>query len=220
MQAELEAYIPTLMEREQVPGAAVAVVQDGKVVYQHGFGVREQGKPDPVTPETLMMIGSTGKSMTTMMMASVVDDGKMTWDTPAVSILPSFALSDAQLTPQVTMRHLVCNCTGVERRDIEMYFPSAPHTAEGMVEALRSFSFTGTLGESYQYSNQMVATGGYLAARAADGGTGDLLADYQTQMQRRGVDPVGLGNKPLSLAQSPAHPQQPPPQRRAADPPT
>jgi CubicO group peptidase (beta-lactamase class C family) len=89
MQAELEAYITTVMQREEVPGAAVAVVQNGQVVFQQGFGVRELGKPDPVTPETLMMIGSTGKSMTTMMMATVVDEGKMTWDTPAVSILPS-----------------------------------------------------------------------------------------------------------------------------------
>jgi CubicO group peptidase (beta-lactamase class C family) len=85
MRAELEAYITNLMQREQVPGASVAVVQDGKVVYQQGFGVRESGKPDPVTPTTLMMIGSTGKSMTTMMMATVVDEGKMSWDTPAIS---------------------------------------------------------------------------------------------------------------------------------------
>jgi CubicO group peptidase (beta-lactamase class C family) len=94
MRAELEAYITNLMQREQVPGASVAVVQDGKVVYQQGFGVRELDKPDPVTPTTLMMIGSTGKSMTTMMMATVVDEGKMSWDTPAISILPSFAVSD------------------------------------------------------------------------------------------------------------------------------
>jgi CubicO group peptidase (beta-lactamase class C family) len=69
MQAQLAGYITTVMQREQVPGAAVAIVQDGKVVYQQGFGVREKGKPDPVTPETLMMIGSTGKSMTTSTMA-------------------------------------------------------------------------------------------------------------------------------------------------------
>src|SRR6266545_1854601 len=56
MRAELEAYITTLMQREQVPGAAVAIVQNGRVVYEQGFGVRELGKHDPVTPETLMMI--------------------------------------------------------------------------------------------------------------------------------------------------------------------
>src|SRR5262252_1840586 len=82
LQAELAAYVRELMPRAAVPGAAVAVVQDGEVVYRQGFGGREIGKPEPVTPATLMMIGSTGKAMTTMMMATVVDDRKTRWDTP------------------------------------------------------------------------------------------------------------------------------------------
>ena len=83
------------------------------MVYLKGFGVRELGKPEPVTPDTLMMIGSTGKTMTTMMMATLVDDGKMTWDTPAVEILPNFAVADPELSQKITMRNLVCACTGV-----------------------------------------------------------------------------------------------------------
>jgi CubicO group peptidase (beta-lactamase class C family) len=206
MQAELTAYITTLMQREQTPGVAVAVVQDGKVVYEQGFGVRELGKPDSVTPETLMMIGSTGKSMTTMMMATVVDDGKMGWDTPAIHIYPAFAVSDSKLTPKITMRHLVCNCTGVARRDVEMFFPTAPHIAEGMVEGLRNFSFAGPFGQSFQYSNQMVATGGYLAARAATAHPSNLYDDYIAQMQRRVFDPIGMTSTTFSFATVQANP--------------
>jgi CubicO group peptidase (beta-lactamase class C family) len=217
MQAQLAAYITTVMQREQVPGAAVAIVQDGKVVYQQGFGVREKGKPDPVTPETLMMIGSTGKSMTTMMMASVVDDGKMTWDTPAISILPTFALSDPSLTPKVTMRQLVCNCTGVQRRDIEMFFPNTPRTAEGMIQGLKSFSFAGTFGKSYQYSNQMVATGGYLAARAATTQPSNLYDDYVAQMQRRVFDPIGMPSTTFSFEKVQANPNHATPHGQMAD---
>lgn len=65
--AEFEAYIVDAMERFNVPGAAVAVVQKDEIVYANGFGVRELGKDDLVTPETLMMIGSITKSMTTML---------------------------------------------------------------------------------------------------------------------------------------------------------
>src|SRR6266545_6044653 len=217
MQAQLAAYITTVMQREQVPGAAVAIVQDGKVVYEQGFGVRELGKPDPVTPETLMMIGSNGKSMTTMMMASVVDDGKMTWDTPAVDILPSFALSDPKLTSNVTMRQLVCNCTGVERRDIEMFFPNTPRTAEGMIQGLRDFSFAGTFGKSYQYSNQMVASGGYLAARAATAQLSNLYDDYVVQMQRRVFDPIGMASTTFSFDAVQANPNHATPHGQMAD---
>jgi CubicO group peptidase (beta-lactamase class C family) len=65
-----------------VPGAAIAVVQGGRVVFEKGYGVREKGKKAPVTPRTLFMIGSITKSLTSLLMAAAVDAGKMTWDTP------------------------------------------------------------------------------------------------------------------------------------------
>ncbi|MDY6893674.1 MAG: serine hydrolase domain-containing protein, partial [Chloroflexota bacterium] len=91
--AELEAYIVEAMERYEVPGAAVAIVKDGEIVYAKGFGVREMGGNDPVTPDTLMLIGSTTKTMTTMLMAQLVDDGMMDWDTPVVDIMPTFTVA-------------------------------------------------------------------------------------------------------------------------------
>jgi CubicO group peptidase (beta-lactamase class C family)/pimeloyl-ACP methyl ester carboxylesterase len=198
--ARLDNDIAGLMKRTQVPGAAVAVVQNGKVVYSKGFGVRELGKSDPVTPETLMMIGSTGKSMTTLMMATLVDDGKMTWDTPAVQIYPDFAVSDPGLTPKITMRETVSNRTGIQRHDLEMFFPSRPSTPEAVIRSLRNFAFDGEFGKKFGYINQMVATGGYIAAQAA-GGSGDLYADYLAQMQKRVFTPIGMASTTFSFAQ-------------------
>jgi CubicO group peptidase (beta-lactamase class C family) len=200
LSVRLTAYIDTLIVRERLPGASVAVVQNGRVIYEHGFGIRELGKPDPVTPSTLMMIGSCGKSMTTMMMATAVDEGKISWDTPAIHVLPSFAVSDSTLTARITLRHLVCNCTGVARKDLEATFPGRPRTAEDMIRALRTFPFVGTFGSSFQYSNQMVATGGYLAARAAAGaGARDLRSTYQTEMMKRVFDPIGMTHTTFSF---------------------
>jgi CubicO group peptidase (beta-lactamase class C family) len=164
-----------------------------------------------------MMIGSTGKSMTTMMMATVVDDGKMRWDTPVVSILPTFAVSDASFTPKITMRHLVCNCTGVQRRNIEMFFPSRSHTAEDMVQTLRTFSFSGNFGQSFQYSNQMVATGGYVAARAASPSPSNLYDDYVARMQRRVFDPIGMTSTTFSFDKVQANPNHATPHSRRVD---
>ena len=217
MTEDLTAYIGGLMRRDQVPGASVAVVQDGRVVYQQGFGLLDLSKPDPVTPSSLMMIGSTGKSMTTMMMATVVDDRKMRWDTPAVSVLPTFALSEARLTPKVTMRHLVCNCIGIERHDIGFFFATSPRTAEGVIRSLAKFPLVGTFGSTFQYSNQLVATGGYLAARVATGGIGDLYADYVTQMQRRVFDPIGMPHTTFSFDQIRSDPNHATPYGRTAD---
>ena len=72
-----------------IPGAAVGIVQNGQLVYAKGFGVANPETGAPMTPDTHMMIGSTGKTMTTMMMATLVDDGMMAWDTPAVDLFPT-----------------------------------------------------------------------------------------------------------------------------------
>jgi CubicO group peptidase (beta-lactamase class C family) len=132
--------------------------------------------------------------MTTMMMGTLVDEGLMEWDTPAVEVLPTFAVSDPAITEQITMRNLVCACTGVPRRDLEFIFNASELTAEDMVESLRSFRFFTEFGETFQYSNQMVAAGGYLATVAGGGTYGDLYPAYLDLMQTRIFDPMGMGS--------------------------
>jgi CubicO group peptidase (beta-lactamase class C family) len=198
MATELDLYIPKAMEQAGVAGAVVAVVQDGEVRYLRAFGVKELGKPDPVKVDTQMMIGSTGKSLTTLMMATMVDDGTMGWDTAAVEILPSFAVSDPELSRRITMRNLVCACTGVPRRDFELLFNARTLSAEDIVRSLHDFQFFTDFGEAFQYSNQMVAAGGYIAAVAAGAEMGGLLPGYAAELQRRVLNPIGMLDTTLS----------------------
>lgn len=198
--AELDAYIADALQKFGVPGAAVAIVQDGKIVHAKGFGVRDPATSAPVTPETRMMIGSTTKTMTTMMMATLVDDGKMTWDTPVVKFLPDFAVADPVLTPQITMRNMVCACTGVPRRDLELIFNSQQMTAQDVIKSVSTFQFFTKFGEAFQYSNQMVAVGGYAAIAAASGKSTDLYNTYAQTMQSRIFEPIGMPNTTLNFA--------------------
>ena len=176
---EFEAYVVDAMERLDIPGSSVSVVQGGEIVYANGFGVRERGKSGPVTPETLMMIVSVTKSMTTMLMATLVDDGLMDWDTPMVEVLPTFALADSQLTREITARNLVCACTGVPRRDFELLLNYDDLSAEDIIESLATFELFTDFGEAFQYSNQMVATGGYVAAAVVGAEYGSLYDGYE-----------------------------------------
>lgn len=201
MAKELDDHIPPAMQKAGIPGAAMAVVQNGKVVYLRAFGVKELGKPQPVTPDTQMMIGSTGKSLTTLMMASLVDDGKMSWDTPAQQILPSFAVADAELSKQITMKNLVCACTGVPRRDMELVFNLKTLGAEEIVQSLSSFQFFTKFGEAFQYSNQMVAAGGYIAAAAEGLNPHGLLAGYAAGLQKRVLTPIGMKHTTFFFSQ-------------------
>ena len=199
VKADLEDFITANLGPSKVPGAVVVVVQDGKVVYEGAFGVKELGKDDPMTIDTSMKIGSTGKSLTTMMMGVLVDESKMTWDTPAQEILPAFAVKDPELSKTITMRNLVCACTGVPRRDSELIFNASSLTAEDIIASLASFEFFTDFGEAFQYSNQMVGTGGYLAAMAGGAKEGDLFNGYQQVLQEKVLGPIGMNDTTISL---------------------
>lgn len=196
---ELRAYVEDALVRFDVPGAAIAVVQDDDVVFMEGFGVRERGKSDPVTPQTRLVIGSVNKTMTTMLLAQLVDEGLLAWDTPVQSILPQFAVADPALSEQITVRNLVCACTGVPRRDLEYFFNAGEMTAENVVESLRTFEFFTGFGEAFQYSNQLVAAAGWLAAAATGVEYGNLGNGYLTLVKERVFDPIGMANTTFSL---------------------
>lgn len=197
--AELEAYILEKMDQLDVVGASVAIVQGNEVVYAKGFGVRGGDSLEPVTPDTPMMIGSTTKTMTTMLMGILVDEGKLRWDEPVVNILPNFSLAKPDVTEQITVQNLVCACTGVPRRDFELIFNGHDLTAESIVESLSTFELFTDFGEAFQYSNQMVAAGGYVAAAAAGGEYGDLYNTYVSLMQERIFDPIGMNRTTFSF---------------------
>jgi CubicO group peptidase (beta-lactamase class C family) len=195
---EFEAFAADLLARLDIPGATIAVVQRGEVVYSGAFGVKAQDGSDLMTPDTLMMIGSSTKPFTTTMMASMVDEGLVAWETPAVEILPGFAFADPELTQQVTMQNLVCACTGVPRRDLELTFNANELTAEDVIGSLADFTMYTDFGETFQYSNQLVATAGYVAASAAGGIYGDLDDAYARELQNRVLDPLGMSRTTLS----------------------
>jgi CubicO group peptidase (beta-lactamase class C family) len=196
---ELDAFIEQARVKLDVPGAAIGIIEGGKVVYEKGFGTRTLGKKDPVTADTLFMIGSITKSMTTMMEATLVDAGKLAWDTPVTKVLPSFALGDADLTGKLAMWHTACACTGMPRRDMEFTFEFANVTPEQRIASMKTMKPTTGFGETFQYSNLMVAAGGYAAAHAYDDrhSIGDA---YDAVMKKNIFEPIGMKSTTLDFA--------------------
>jgi len=165
--AQLTAFIDTARLQAGIPGVTIAVVQAGKIVYEQGFGVKQLGvKAEPVTPDSLFMIGSVTKSLTSLLMAKLVDRGLFQWTTPVTQILPAFALGDPAVTQSLAMQHTVCACTGLPRQDLEFIFEYGKSTPEGRVASMKTIVPTTGFGETFQYSNTMVSTGGYVAAHA------------------------------------------------------
>jgi CubicO group peptidase (beta-lactamase class C family) len=190
--AQFEAYVADALLRYGVPGASIAVVQGGDVVYLNGFGVRAFGSTQPVTPDTLLMIGSVTKSMTTMLAATLVDDGSLTWDTRLVDVLPDFTVGDPELTKSLTVRDAFCNCAGIPGRDMELFFESNAFTPQGVVASLANVAPTAALGERFQYNNLLIGAAGYAVGVAAGGGAEDVALAYDVALRERVLGPIGM----------------------------
>ncbi|WP_170971993.1 serine hydrolase [Rhodobacter sp. SY28-1] len=197
--AALGSYVEENRVLFDVPGAVVAVVQDGEVLLVQGFGLRSAGGTELVTPDTRMMIGSVGKSMTTLLMAGLVEEGLLDWNQPVQDILPDFAVADPELSKTITVENLVCACSGVPRRDMEFLFNARELDAEAVIASLASFEFFTAFGEAFQYSNQLVATGGWVAAAAAGSRWGDLDDGYATALAKRVFEPLGMTRSTLDF---------------------
>ncbi|HEV3457428.1 MAG TPA: serine hydrolase domain-containing protein [Thermoanaerobaculia bacterium] len=189
--AEIERFVETGRKKLGVPGVAVGIVQGGKVVFAGGFGVRELGSPEAVDADTLFMIASNTKALTTLLLAKLVAEGRLTWETPVTSLLPSFRLGDADTTRRVLVKHLICACTGLPRQDLEWIFQFAGLTPEGALATLGTMQPTSKFGELFQYSNPMAGAGGFTAGHVLFPQL-ELGAAYDKAMQTYVFDPLGM----------------------------
>ena len=187
----LTGFVREAMTAMQIPGVAVAVVQGGEVVFSDGFGLCRLGHDEPVTPDTPFQIGSTTKALTTLMMASLIDQGKLTWKTRVRDLLPEFALADAAMTEQLELWHTVSASTGMPRQDAEFVFRHSGLSAEDRIAQMRQMRPTTGFGETFQYSNFLVAAGGYAAARAFDP-QATLTDAYDRALSKLVLEPLGM----------------------------
>jgi CubicO group peptidase (beta-lactamase class C family) len=189
--AELSRFVDDGRKKLGVPAVSIGVVQDGKVVFADGFGMRDiddKTKPDA---DTLYMIASNTKAMTTLMLAKLVDEGKLTWDTPVTKVLPSFRLGDADTTSRVLVRHLICACTGLPRQDFEWVFQFDGVTPEDALKTLGAMQPTSKFGELFQYSNPLASAGGYVGGHVAFPDR-ELGAGYDEAMRTLVFAPLGM----------------------------
>ena len=188
---QLKQFVDSARSQLDVPGIGLGLIDHGKVVFAGGLGVRALGKPEPVDAQTLFMIASNSKALTTLMLAREVDAKKFDWDTPVTQLLPTFKLGDADTTRQVLVRHLICACTGLPRQDLEWLFNGASATPESMIATLGTMQPTSKFGELFQYSNLMAAAAGFVGAHVAYPKL-EFGVAYDKVMQREVFDPLGM----------------------------
>ena len=189
--AQLHEFTQTAMRELRVPGVAIGIIQGGKVVFADGFGVRELGKREKPGAGTMFMVASNTKALTTLMLGKLLDEKKLTWETPVTSLLPTFKLGDAETTRQVLVKHLICACTGLPRQDLEWLLEFKDATATSAMASLATMQPTSTFGQMFQYSNPMAAAAGYMGGHVAYPDL-ELGRAYDEAMRTRVFEPLGM----------------------------
>jgi CubicO group peptidase (beta-lactamase class C family) len=197
----LKTFVETSMKKLGVPGASLALIDNGKVVYEGGLGVRELGKPTPVDARTLFMAASNTKGMTTLLLARLVDAQKLQWNQPVVQVYPAFKLGDANTTREVEIKHLVCACTGLPRQDMEWIFQFKSYTPASTFTLLSTMQPTSRFGEVFQYSNLMASAAGYIGAHISVPSQ-ELGAAYDEAMQSQIFNPLGMTDTTFDMARA------------------
>jgi len=171
----LDDFVARVMKEWQVPGLALGLIQDGKPVLLQGYGYRDVEKRLPVTPRTLMAIGSNTKSFTVVLMGMLADSAKLEWDKPVRTYLPDFQLYDDFATREMTPRDLVTHRSGLPRHDGLWYGRS--FNREELYRRLKYLEPSASFRSRWQYQNLMFLTAGYLVERRTGRSWDDLIRE-------------------------------------------
>lgn len=190
--AQLRAFVETSMKELGVPGASFALTDGKRTFYSTGLGVRELGDPTPVDADTQFMIASNTKGMATLLLARLVDEGKIGWEQPVTQVYPPFRLGSAETTSKVLVKHLVCACTGLPRKDFIWLFNTLPTTpASDTFAQLADTQPTSGFGEVFQYNNLMASAAGYVGGHLVHP-QWELGRAFDAAMQEKVFRPLGM----------------------------
>jgi CubicO group peptidase (beta-lactamase class C family) len=185
---KIEQTIARAMSTFQVPGVAVAIIKDNKVVMSKGFGVVEHGKSAKVTSDTLFGIASNTKAMTAALLANLVDEGKLTWQTKVIDIIPEFQMPDAYVTREFTITDLLAHNSGLGlgAGDL-MIWPHTSLTNADILKGLKYLPEVSSFRSEFAYDNLMYIIAGEVITRV----TGK---PWNEVIQERIFTPLGMHN--------------------------
>ena len=192
-EADIDAIVTQAQKAWDVPGVAVAVVRDDRVIYLKGFGKLAVDSKDAVTPDTLFPIASCTKAFTTTAMAMLVSDVKLGWDDPVRKHVPSFHLADPAADAQVTLRDLVSHRTGVGSNDFLWY--RSPWDREEVVRRIGKVKPKYPFRDGFEYQSTMFT----VAGMAVESASGQRWEDF---VRERICTPLGMKDVAFSTPEA------------------
>lgn len=180
----LDSFTTLGIDEWSVTGLAVAVVKDGQVVFLRGYGVRDKRTGKPVDQDTVFQIGSCSKPLTATLIARLVSDKTVQWDSRVKELWPGFETCDSTVTDQATLRDLLCHRTGIGKDEAALYY-EMPITRDELLSRLPDIQQAAKFRSRWRYSGVMYT----VAGRAAESVT---RSPWEELMQRQLFQPLGM----------------------------
>jgi len=189
----LDSYIQKGMEQWQIPGMAIAIVKDGKVVWMKGYGVREAGKPDKVDENTLFMIASNSKLFTATSIAKLESEKKLSLDDKVTQYIPWFKLYDSNTTRLVTLRDLLCHRLGTKTFQGDFTFWDSDLAKDSIIWKMRWLKPSGQFRQDYGYCNSAFLTAGQILEKVSG-------QSWENYVKENFLTPLGMTNTYMNTA--------------------
>lgn len=188
----IDTYIKRGLANWQIPGLALAVVKDGKVILSKGYGVREvagvaSDKPKPVDENTLFFIASNTKLFTGTALANLENSQKLSLNDNVTKYIPDYKLYDPAATQLVTIRDLLCHRLGTKTFQGDFTFWNSNLSRSTVIHRMRLLKPTGVFRQDYGYCNSAFVTAGEIIPKV----TGHSWEQY---VERNIIQPLGMTN--------------------------
>ena len=183
---DFDAYVESVRRQFDVPGIAVAIVKDGEVVLERGYGVRELGKPGKVDAHTMFAIASNTKAITAAALSMLADEGKLSLDDRVIDHLPWFQMSDGYVTREMRVRDLLAHRSGLGLGAGDLlYWPDSDYSTEEVARRLRHVPLTGSFRGQYAYDNILYGVAQLVVEKASG-------QSYESFLRTRILEPLGM----------------------------
>ena len=180
-----DEFVEEVMADWKVPGLSLAVIKDGKVIYEKGYGFRDIENKLDVTPETIFPIASTTKAFTGMAAGMLVDEGKLDLDKPIINYMPCIKFKDSYTTYHITATDLLNHTSGIPGYDAVWY--KSEFTTDEVFNKVKYLENSCDLHQKFQYNNIIYSVSGYLIKDI----TGKTWAEY---VKEKITMPLGMDN--------------------------
>lgn len=189
----LDKYIEEGMKRWEIPGLAIAIVKDGKVIVSKGYGVRETGKKETVDENTLFIIASNSKLFTGTSIAKLDLEKKLSLNDRVTKYIPWFRLYDSTSTKLATVRDVLCHRLGTKTFQGDFTFWDSNLAKDSIIWKMRYLKPTGEFRQDYGYCNSGFLVAGEILTKV----TGQSWENY---VQDNILSPLGMSNTYMNTA--------------------